>query len=101
LLTATTTGTRWEAPAIKAWGKIDGGGNTLGGSGIASVTSNAGDYTVNFLTPMPSANYTIQLTVQGDYKIWVESQTTDNCTIRIVDDSGVAGSAVFFITIID
>jgi hypothetical protein len=62
----------------------------------------AGNFNVNFDTPMEDSDYTIQLTVQGDYRIWVENQTTNNCTVRIIDNTTGAGSiAVFFITIID
>jgi hypothetical protein len=103
----TTTGgvVSWSAPAVKAWGKIAGGGGSpLGGTGIANVTAdspNTGDYTIDFITPLQGADYTIQLTVQGDYRIWVENQTATNCVIRIEDSAGAPGSAIFFITILE
>ncbi len=105
VLTTVGGAVAWQAPAIKAWGKIAGGGGVpLGGTGIASVIANSpnpGDYTINFDTPFLNEDYTIQLTVQGDSRIWVENQTVNNCVIRIEDSTGAPGSAVFFITIIE
>lgn len=55
----------------RAWVNFDG---TLTGTitprasfNVASVTKNGtGDYTVNFVAPMPSANYSAQITGQGN-----------------------------------
>lgn len=48
-----------QAGQLMAWLNYNGVTNTIRGSGnISSVTDNgAGDYTLNFTTPMPDANY--------------------------------------------
>lgn len=55
------------ALALRAWcifnGEITGTNAPTAGSNVASVTRNGiGDYTVNFTTPMPSANYGASVT---------------------------------------
>ena len=53
--------------ACRAWVTFDGqGGVTILGSGnVSSTTDNGtGDYTINFATAMPTANFTINITAK-------------------------------------
>ena len=48
--------------AARAWVKLNGAGTVsiLGSGNVSSITDNGiGDYTVNFTTAMPDANYSI------------------------------------------
>jgi hypothetical protein len=64
ITTALNAGGSAPIYACRAWVNFDGdtgSGNTIRGSGnVSSVTRNAtGDYTVNFMTAMPDANYAV------------------------------------------
>ena len=91
----------WVDPPPKAvaLGKVNGStgiklsGATIGGSG--------GIYTINLSTPRADDNYTIQLTVSGDNKIFVINQLTTSFTIQIEDDLGLVGNAVWYFTVFD
>jgi hypothetical protein len=53
-------------PGAAAWGKLDSNGNLLSGSNIASSSKlGTGRYSVTFNTPMPNANYSIQVNTTG------------------------------------
>ena len=82
ILTATTTGTRWKAPAVVAMGKANGG-NRLHATGIQSISGGNGINTVHFKEAKPNADYIIQLTVIGNYYIYVTDQTTTAFTVEI------------------
>ena len=103
--TATTNAIKGSA---KAWVYFNGsGGITINASyNISSVVRNStGDYTVNFSTAMPSANYAVCAmpgsggTVTG--VIGTSSQTTSSYrfiyanTTGGTSDSSIAGIAVF------
>ena len=92
----------WVNPPPKAvaLGKVTGNtaariqGATLGGSG--------GIFTINLSPPRANANYTIQLTAAGDYKIFIINQLATSFTIRIEDYSGnLVGNAVWYFTVFD
>lgn len=65
----TTTSGSAPAYAIRAWANIFGWGSGpyIANSGnVASLTYNGpGDYTINFTTPMPNANYSIVATANN------------------------------------
>jgi hypothetical protein len=90
---------------VRAWVNFNGIAGTVRASGnVSSITKNGtGDYTINFATAMPDANYSVQATsmsiatadtrgltvaIQGDYTTGPTSMTTSG--VRIVTGSGVA-----------
>lgn len=101
VLVATATGTQWTQPNVKVWGKI---ANALPvkSSGIASVANpSTGRYIILFDNPFADANYTVQLSVVGNHRIYVEVQNNNSLEIEIRDEAGVLSNADFFVTIID
>ncbi len=87
-------------PPVIALGKISGNtplkifGATIGGSG--------GIFTVNLATPRTDNNYTIQLTVNGDYQIFVINQTPSSFTLRIqADPDTLIGTTDWYFTVFD
>ncbi|WP_419212358.1 hypothetical protein ACNR9Q_16695 [Maribacter sp. X9] len=82
VLTATSTGTEWKSPQIIAMGKANGA-NSIHTNGIQSISGGSGSNTVNFTSPRPDADYIIQLTVEGDNRIYITSQTTNGFTVEI------------------
>lgn len=102
VLTATTTGTRWSSPQIVAMGKYNPSatnnpqGATVGGS--------AGNYQVRLNTPIASADYIIQLTVESTYTINFANQTSNTFDVIITKTDGTAiGSPLpqWFFTVSD
>ncbi|WP_027067943.1 beta strand repeat-containing protein [Maribacter sp. Hel_I_7] len=101
VLTATTSGTEWKEPQIFAMGKVNGG-NSINISGIQSISGGAGINTVNFISPRIDADYIIQLTVVGDNRIYVTSQTTNGFTVEIRDAlSNNLMPAIWYFTLSD
>ncbi|WP_282075910.1 beta strand repeat-containing protein [Maribacter aquivivus] len=84
VLTATTTGTEWKEPQIFAMGKANGA-NSINISGIQSISGGSGISNVNFASPRVDADYIIQLTVVGNNRIYVTSQTINGFTVEIRD----------------
>ncbi|MEP2687708.1 beta strand repeat-containing protein [Maribacter dokdonensis] len=84
ILTATTTGTEWKEPQIFAMGKANGA-NSVKINGIQSISGGSGINTVNFLSPRIDSDYIIQLTVVGNNRIYVTSQTVNSFTVEIRD----------------
>ena len=82
VLTATTTGTEWKSPQIIAMGKANGA-NSININGIQSISGGAGVNTVNFVSARIDADYIIQLTVEGNNRIYVTSQTVNGFTVEI------------------
>jgi len=87
-------------PPVIALGKISGNtplkifGATIGGSG--------GIFTVNLATPRTDNHYTIQLTVNGDYQIFVINQTPSSFTVRIqADPDTLIGTTDWYFTVFD
>jgi hypothetical protein len=103
--TALTTASG-SAPSYsaRAWVDFNGTGTVaIRASGnVSSITDNGtGDYTVNFTTAMPDANYSVVAGgyhVSGSYLSWgctYGTQTTTTCPIRMMQDNGnVIDSAV-------
>ncbi|MFS4469523.1 hypothetical protein [Maribacter sp. 2210JD10-5] len=101
VLTATATGTEWKSPQIVAMGKSNGA-NSINSSGIQSIMGGAGINTVNFNPARPDNEYIIQLTVVGDNRIYVTTQTTGAFTVEIrrnSDDMLVV--AEWYFTVLD
>ncbi|WP_036156097.1 beta strand repeat-containing protein [Maribacter forsetii] len=84
ILTATTTGTEWKEPQIFAMGKANGA-NSININGIQSISGGSGISTVNFSSPRIDSDYIIQLTVVGNNRIFVTSQTINGFTVEIRD----------------
>uniref|UniRef100_UPI0026189F6F hypothetical protein n=1 Tax=uncultured Maribacter sp. TaxID=431308 RepID=UPI0026189F6F len=102
ILTATGTGTEWKEPTVVAMGKANGGnsikrkGVTIGGSALTDTIR------VTFDNPRPDNDYTIQLTVLGDNRIYVKAQTTNYFDITIKENStGNFVVANWYFTILD
>ena len=101
----TATNATGSAPiyACRAWVNFNGTTNTGGNcdirasGNVSSVTdSGTGQYTVNFTTAMPDANYAIQITAAGtgSFADWSEAQwyvqstvTTSSFKMENVDES--------------
>jgi hypothetical protein len=86
VLTSTGTGTAWVQPAVVAMGKSNGA-NSININGIQSITGGGGINNVNFTTARPDDEYIIQLTVEGDNRIYVTSQTVNGFTVEIKDNA--------------
>jgi hypothetical protein len=88
-----------DAPiyACRAWVNFDGvTGPTVRGSGnVSSVTRNStGNYTVNFTTAMPDANYVVQVTPRPDASAYnqgqVSSTSTGSCIVINAPDQSAS-----------
>ncbi|PKB43359.1 hypothetical protein AX016_1553 [Cellulophaga sp. RHA19] len=85
VLTSTATGTEWKNPTTFVMGKANGA-NAIKVNG-ATISGSLGTSTVNFTNPMPDANYIINLTVVGDYSIYVTTQTVNGFTVQTKNNS--------------
>lgn len=84
------TGIGGTIAGASAWGNIAANGTVNNGLNIASVTkSGAGDYNVTFQTPLPSANYSVVVSVRGDGldKATVFQQTTTGFQVICMNSS--------------
>jgi hypothetical protein len=81
----------------KAWCNFDGTGTVAirDSFNVSSITDNGtGDYTVNFTTAMPNANYSVVgsgYRVSGSYIglcATYGTQTTTACPVQMVTDTG-------------
>lgn len=69
--------------ACRAWVNFDGvTGPTIRGSGnVSSVTrTSTGNYTINFTTAMPDANYSVQVTPRADLGSYNQGQVASTST---------------------
>jgi hypothetical protein len=89
--------------ACRAWVNFNGAGTVaIRGSGnVSSITDNGtGDYTVNFTTAMPDANYAVnvtgQVTLGSFYGIGAVNGATAPATtsVRVVSLNNVGGAAL-------
>jgi hypothetical protein len=101
--------------ACRAWVNFNGTGTVaIRASGnVSSITDNGtGDYTVNFTTAMPDANYAITSEYQSDYPIFsgsisarvkfISSQAAGNCRLVMgyqASGSGYTDSAIVCVAI--
>ncbi|MBD0852517.1 hypothetical protein, partial [Maribacter arenosus] len=91
---------------VKGIGKVNSGGGNLaaGTTGLLlSPISNPslGQYVVSLNGGFVSgSNYIIQLTVQGDNRIYVVSQGSNTFTVQIVDGTGVPANAIWHFTLL-
>jgi len=81
------------AYGCRAWVNFNGTGTVaIRASGnVSSITDNStGDYTINFTTAMPDANYAASISVkpQSDAKERPELDTLLAASIRVVNDDG-------------
>ena len=84
---------------VRAWINFNGTGTVaVGASGnVSSVTDNGtGDYTINFATALPNANYAVVGTLSGDsinngfvqkVRIDTSPQTTSSCRISCLNQT--------------
>jgi hypothetical protein len=89
---ANNFGTVANLPAYqcRAWVNFDGTGTVaIRASGnVTSITDNGtGDYTVNFTTAMPDANYSLSGSVKGN-------TTTNYAVVQIASTDGSSSSSV-------
>ena len=89
------------AYGCRAWVNFNGTGTVaIRGSGnVTSITDNAtGDYTVNFTTAMPDANYSVVIAVSRSSDVFTSNIATNNATgadvaptssaVRVVSNGG-------------
>lgn len=91
-VTITNTG-GGDYSGASAWGRGEGDGTLLSGFNISSVTRVAGgEYDVVFTTPMPDANYAVNVTTSSDNArtTLTRNQTAAGFTFALLQ---VAGSA--------
>ena len=70
-----------------AWASVNNAGSTLAGMNIKeTVRTGVGKYTVEFITPLPSANYAVT-TGGGSNNITIENQTASGFEVVILDNS--------------
>lgn len=92
------------AYGCRAWVNFNGTGTpAIRASGnVSSITDNGtGDYTVNFTTAMPDANYCITCsatrpdTIQCEIIGPIQTQTSSACRVQTKNDAGVAEDCPF------
>jgi len=106
VLTTVGGNTVWQAPKVVAMGKIniDGGTNTVNENGATTIRNSIGNYTVTLGTTIATADYIIQLTLQGatfDSHIEVTLQSDVSFTVQITDSAGTPKDAQWFFTVTD
>jgi hypothetical protein len=85
------------AYGCRAWVNFDGTGTVaIRASGnVSSITDNGtGDYTVNFTTAMPDANYSA-VAIAGEYMCGMWTQATGNCRVRVTYLTSLGGAYAF------
>jgi hypothetical protein len=86
VLTSTGAGVAWSEPVIFSMGKIiPAGTNNING---ASLTGSLGNYKITFTTARTDPDYIIQLTVVGNYRIFVTDQTMADFDVSILTEDG-------------
>ena len=87
---------------IQGIGKINlGGGAASITSGFSSSRTGTGQYTISgFGGIVAGSNYIIQLTVQGDNRIYVSAQNTGNFTVEIRNNTGALTDALWHFTVL-
>ncbi len=100
VLTATVTGTQWADPVVLAMGKLQGG-NTIREDG-GTVSGAGGAYTITLDNARPTADYIIQLAVEGDNRIYITAQTVNSFSVEIKDNgTGNLTTADWHYTVLD
>ena len=97
---AAGTDAVWADPNILGMGKANGG-ISIRAQGASIIPLGTGTYNVSLNTPRPSADYIIQLTVLGDFRIYVANQLNDSFLVEIVDDNDLPADAIWYFTIFD
>ena len=74
----------------RAWANYNGSTQTIKASfNVSSVTRNAaGDFTINFSTAMPDANFATQLSIDGGIRHIVIAQTTTSAQVYTYNTGG-------------
>ena len=104
VLTATATGTQWQAPAVVAMGKVSADALTNNLKETTVVHNSTGNYTITFNTALGSADYIIQLTLLNagaGATIEVTGQATTGFTVQISDDSSMPIDSSWYFTVLD
>lgn len=86
--------------ACRAWVNFNGVNGTIrAGGNVSSITKNAtGDYTVNFTTAMPDANYGVDLSAElGVFQVRddITPRTTTALRLRLINFSAAAVDGAF------
>lgn len=100
---AAGTDAVWADPEIVAMGKADGS-NLLGGRGATVLPVTPGVHNVILDTPRNGSDYIIQLTVEGNNRIYVSegTQTPNSFVVTIFDlGLGVPADNVWYFTVLD
>ncbi|MGV6844738.1 MAG: hypothetical protein ACWA42_01260, partial [Lutibacter sp.] len=104
-ITVGSDGGAYYRTMVRAMGKVNSNGTAAKILGATVSRINAGDYQVTFNSPMPDANYIIQLTVRDfnnlsrdDPGIQYINQTANGFQVHIQnnDDGGTAGTDTDF-----
>ena len=88
--------------ACKAWVNFNGTGTVAirGSYNVSSVTDNGtGQYTVNFTTAMPDANFADAINSDFDGFWWTTSKTVNGGAIRIFTGSSYIDRSVITYTV--
>jgi hypothetical protein len=89
-------------PGASAWGRGEADGTLLSGLNTSSVTrTEAGVYDVVFSTPMPDANYSVNVTVSSDNQRipLARNQTPTGFTLELMQTSGARADADWSFTV--
>jgi hypothetical protein len=102
----TTPQTDWvdAAGPLKGIGKVNLlGGTLLGGTpGFSVMNMGNGMYDVSIAADIVStSNYTIQLTVEGDFRIYVTAQSTTGFSVEIKNMSDTLTNARWHFTVLE
>ncbi len=90
----------WANPDVVAMGKVDGSVNISKGASVIRLSN--GSYNVNLNPPRPVDDYVIQLTVFGNYRIYVSGQTFDQFQVEIRNPvSNSLEDSIWYFTIFD
>ncbi len=101
----TDGGVFFENP-VKAIGKVTGAGNLLKATpGVSVVRTATGTYDVSFATPMPDANYIIQVSILNAAvnanTIKVNAQTANGFSVYIFNHNNNLVNRLWYFTILD
>ena len=97
---AAGTDVVWADPNIIGMGKANGG-VTIRTQGASIIPLGTGTYNVSLDTPRPNADYIIQLSVFGDFRIHVTEQFNDFFRVEIVGQDDLPADAIWYFTILD
>jgi len=94
------TGGGGTGTGAKAWGDVTAGGTLLNGLNCTTTYPGNGVYTISFISPMPSSNYSISLTAYTGQECYISSQSaTGFSVVQRVTTTGAIASGRFSFTV--